>query len=59
MTSNTDTPDPADYGAVTMDAWMSAFELTTEDVMRGRPKRDRHRNVQEAESASTSLSDVH
>ena len=52
-------PDPADYGAVTMDAWMSAFELTTEDVIRGRPKRDRRRNVQEVEPAPLSLSDIH
>ena len=34
-------PDPTTYGAVSLDAWMSAFEVSTEDLERGKMKRTR------------------
>ena len=38
-----DAPEPAAYGAVSLDAWMSAFELTPDDMERGKVKRGRKR----------------
>ena len=53
-----DAPDPDAYGAVSMDAWLSAFDLTTEDMERGRRKRPRRRNGSEA-GEQQSLMNVH
>ena len=53
-----DAPDPNAYGAVSMDAWLSAFDLTTEDMERGRRKRARRRNGSEA-AKQQSLMNVH
>ncbi len=52
-------PAPTDYGAVTMDKWMSEFDLTTEDVMRGKPKRYRQRETPKDEPPRLSLLDIH
>ena len=34
-------PNPSDYGAVSLDNWLNAFDLTTEDLERGKVKRKR------------------
>ena len=46
-------PDPASFGAVSMDSWMSAFGLEVEDLERGKRKKTRRsRKKAEAEQAS-------
>ena len=53
-------PDPNAYGAVSMDAWMSAFGLTVADVERGRRKRGRRRTSNGAEAVEPqSLMNIH
>ena len=53
-----DAPEPASFGAVSMDAWLSAFDLTMEDMERGRRKRPSRRNRSEA-GEQQSLMNVH
>ena len=50
--ASTPAPDPTAYGAMTLDAWMSAFEVTTEDLERGKKKRSRRSKKAEAEQPS-------
>ena len=55
-----DAPEPASFGAVSMDAWLSAFDLTTEDMERGRRKRGKRRATNRAEAGEQqSLMNVH
>ena len=53
-----DVPEPASFGAVSMDAWLSAFDLTTEDMERGKRKRPSRKNGTAA-SVQPSLIDIH
>ena len=49
-------PDPASFGAVGMDSWMSAFGLEVEDLERGKRKKTRKsRKKADAEQASLIL----
>ena len=47
-------PDPASFGAVSMDSWMSAFGLAVEDLERGKRKKTR-RSRKKADSEQESL----
>ncbi len=57
-TPSADVPDPADFGAVSMDAWMSAFGLETEDLERGKRKRTR-KSRKKADSEQGALIPLH
>ena len=47
-------PDPASFGAVSMDSWMSAFGLEVEDIERGKRKKTR-RSRKNAEAQQATL----
>ena len=53
-----DVPEPESFGAVSMDDWLSAFDLTTEDMERGKRKRTRRKKGAEA-AEQQSLLNVH
>ena len=51
-----DVTDPASFGAVSMDSWMSAFGLEVEDIERGKRKRTRKSRKAAAAQQATLLS---